>query len=115
MEAVDANRLKIWQALSERFLDTEVNDITFAYIARVVIETGYSAKQVHDILWGEVFPVLESNLRSIAGEWAGWPDDWLLEHLRVGERRVNKRRGAIAKQIIRCWDLVASRLPPEFA
>ncbi|PYD88037.1 hypothetical protein DNF23_35635 [Pseudomonas syringae pv. pisi] len=40
MKTVDANRLKIWQALSELFLDTEITDATFDYVARVVLETG---------------------------------------------------------------------------
>ena len=72
METVDANRLKIWQALSEFFLDTEITDSTFDYVARVVLDTGYSPQEIHSILWGEVFPALEGNLKSIAGEWAGW-------------------------------------------
>jgi len=115
MQIADPNRLKIWQALSELFLDTEVEDATFARIARVVLETGYSAQEVRNILWNEVFPVLEANLRSMAGEWAGWPDEWLLEHLCVCERPINRRRGAIAAEIRRCWEQVAKMLPPEYA
>ncbi len=115
MEAVTSNRLKIWQALSELFLDTEVDDVTIAYIARVVLETGYSAEEVHNILWSEVFPVLGANLRSVAGEWQGWTDDWLRDHLSVCERPASKRRGAVAEEIARCWELVANRLPPGFA
>ena len=34
MDAVDANRLKIWQALSSFFLDTEIGGSTFDYVAR---------------------------------------------------------------------------------
>lgn len=90
METVHANRLKIWQALSEFFLDTEITDSTFDYVARVVLETGYSPQEIHNILWGEVFPALEGNLKSIAGEWAGWTDEWLLEHLSVCEASTNK-------------------------
>ena len=90
---VDDNRVKIWQALSTLFLDTEADDTTFSYIARVVLETGYSRQEVHHILWGEVFPVLKSNLRSIAGEWAGWPDEWLVEHLRPCTETVRMPKG----------------------
>lgn len=56
MKTVDANRLKIWQALSEFFLDTEIADSTFDYVARVVLETGYSPQVIHSTLWGEGFP-----------------------------------------------------------
>ncbi|SDB27827.1 hypothetical protein SAMN03159382_02346 [Pseudomonas sp. NFACC23-1] len=39
MNPVDSNRLKTWQALSSLFLDTEIDDLTYHYIARVVLET----------------------------------------------------------------------------
>lgn len=115
MEAVDSKRLKIWQALSDLFLDTQIDDRTFAYIARVILETGYSPREVHNILWGEVFPVLKSNLSSVAGEWVGWPDDWLLEHLSVYDGPVTKQKGSVAREIDRCWKRVATQLPPEFS
>lgn len=115
MEAVYAYRLKIWQALSEFFLDTEITDATFDYVARVVLETGYSPQEIHSILWGEVFPVLEGNLRSIAGEWAGWTDDWLLEHLSVCDTFATKMGDSgIINEISRCWGHVANRLPPGY-
>lgn len=111
---VDNNRVKIWQALSTLFLDTEADDTTFSYIARVVLETGYSRQEVHHILWGEIFPVLKSNLRSIAGEWAGWPDEWLVEHLRPCTETVRMPKGFIAKEIDRYWKQVENRLPPDW-
>ncbi len=116
METVDTNRLKIWQALSEFFLDTEITDSTFDYVARVVVETGYSPQEIHSILWSEVFPALEANLKSIAGEWAGWTDEWLLEHLSVCEVSTKKHGdSSIIKEIRRCWEQVATRLPPGYA
>lgn len=116
MPLVDPTRLKTWQALSSLFLDTEMDDMTYDYIARVVLESGYSPREIHNILWNEVFPVLEANLRSVAGEWAGWTDEWLLEHLTVREGLEGKKgRGSIAKEIDRCWSQVATRLPPGYA
>ncbi|WP_339482264.1 MULTISPECIES: DUF7079 family protein [unclassified Pseudomonas] len=116
MNPVDSNRLKTWQALSSLFLDTEIDDLTYNYIARVVLETHYSPKEIHNILWNEVFPVLEANLRSVAGEWAGWTDEWLLEHLSASaELEPRNGRGSIAKEIARCWSQVATRLPPGYA
>ncbi|WP_420234548.1 DUF7079 family protein [Pseudomonas sp. ABY48] len=47
MNPVDSNRLKTWQALSSLFLDTEIDDLTYDYIARVVLETNYSPKEIH--------------------------------------------------------------------
>ncbi|ROM62413.1 hypothetical protein BK653_26840 [Pseudomonas brassicacearum] len=116
MNLVDPTRLKTWQALSSLFLDTEIDDLTYDYIARVVLETGYSPSEMHSILWNEVFPVLEANLRSVAGEWAGWTDEWLLEHLTVRDGCESRTSsGSIAKEIARCWGHVATRLPPAYA
>ncbi|UUQ65042.1 hypothetical protein NLK61_28305 [Pseudomonas fuscovaginae UPB0736] len=111
MKHVDNRRLKLWQALSSLFLDTEIDDGTYDYIARTILETGYSPEEVHRILWGEVFPVLEANLRSVAGEWACWSDEWLLTNLRVNdEPQVKNHNGAVAREIERCWVCVANRL-----
>ena len=115
MKPVDPTRLKVWQALSSLFLDTEIDDQTYDYIARVVLETNYSPKEIHSILWNEVFPVLEANLRSVAGEWVGWTDEWLLEHLIASDGlKPRKGSGSIAKEVDRCWNQVATRLPPGY-
>lgn len=115
MQVVDPKRLQLWQALSEFFLDTELTDTTIAYIARVIQETGYSYQEVHTILWGEVFPGLKSNMLCVAGEWAGWPDEWLLKRLRVRTGPVKRPRGFIAAEIDKCWQQVLAQLPPDFA
>jgi len=46
-------RIQVWQALSELFLDTEIDATTYKYIARTVTESGYSAFEVKSILWNE--------------------------------------------------------------
>lgn len=71
---------RLWIALSDLFLDTEVR-WSLPYIARVAIEEGFSWSQVCHILDCEVTPVLAPNLYDIAGEWAGFPEDWLLAQL----------------------------------
>ncbi|QXI31313.1 DUF7079 family protein [Pseudomonas vanderleydeniana] len=112
MKAVDTNRLKIWQALSSLFLDTEIDGLTYDDIARTIQDTGYLPAEVHTILWCEVFPILEANLRSVAGEWAGWSDEWLLENLKVLDNPpIRNRRGAIAREIGRCWEQIMLRFP----
>lgn len=115
MPPVDERRLALWRALSELFLDTEPDDVTFDYIARVVRESGYLPMQVKQVLWAELFPVLAGNLRSVAGEWAGWSDDWLLAHIKpVTELAPLGGRGGVAREIRRCWQAVALRLPSDF-
>ncbi|WP_369992174.1 DUF7079 family protein [Pseudomonas xanthosomatis] len=112
---IDQRRLKVWQALSEFFLDTEIDNGTFDYVAKAIIESDYSPEEVQTILWGEVFPALESNLRSVAGEWAGWTDDWLLKHLTVCEKPLPPGgAGSVGAEISRCWSEVVLRLPITF-
>lgn len=74
-------RLPLWKALSELFLDTELDDSDFKYIAHQVLRSNFSPREVNDILWNEVFPALGDNLRIVAGEWSGFRDRWLEERI----------------------------------
>lgn len=84
---MDERRLTVWRALSELFLDTELDTAAYARIVQVVTASGYSPDELQTILWNELFPVLQDNLRSVAGEWSGWPDEWLVQHIRVSEKK----------------------------
>ncbi len=46
-------------------------------------ESGYSLDEIHDILMNEVFPVLIPNMHSVAGEWAGFDEDWLYSKIQA--------------------------------
>lgn len=78
-------RLVVWRALSELFLDTEIDHSFHQSIARTLKHSEYSLQQVEDILWAEVYPVLKQNLASTAGIWDGWSDSWLQENLQAYE------------------------------
>lgn len=108
---VASGRLAVWRALSELYLDTELDARNFDAIARSLAATGFATIEIRDILWREVHPVLSANLRSVAGVWDGWPDDWLLARLRAtsGPYRIRGER-AIVDEVRRCWDEVARRL-----
>ncbi|KPA90164.1 MULTISPECIES: DUF7079 family protein [Pseudomonas] len=111
MRSVDTNRLKIWQALSSLFLDTEIDPLTYDAIARAIRESGYSQEEVQRILWNEVFPVLQANLKCVAGEWAGWSDAWLVENLRVVDEPQSRHpRGLVAREIGKCWQNIIRAL-----
>lgn len=78
----DIERKKpVWLALSDFFLDTELDDRTMRYIANVILESGYTMKETKEILMNDLFPALLFNLHDIAGEWAGFPEEWLLERI----------------------------------
>ena len=86
--AVIDDRLPVWEALSDFFLDTELEENDYQRISEVLTSSPYSIQDIEDILRFEVYPVLIWNLRSVAGEWAGFDRDWLLERI---EPRLNKR------------------------
>lgn len=76
-----ALRLPVWNALSELFLDTELDQRDHERIAAVLAESRYEVEKLEEILRFEVTPVLQGNLRSVVGEWAGFDPDWLREML----------------------------------
>ncbi|MCJ2184604.1 hypothetical protein MTR62_18190 [Novosphingobium sp. 1949] len=65
-------RVPVWQALSDLFLDTALEEGDHARIASVLSASPYSAQQCEAILRGEVAPVFGRNLYAVAGEWEGW-------------------------------------------
>jgi hypothetical protein len=65
-------RRPVWEAMSEFFLDTELDSADHNRIAQILIESGYSMDQLERILWRELCPVLGANLLPVAGEWKGF-------------------------------------------
>jgi len=97
----------MWRAFSDLFLDTEIEDYVFEFIARTISECGLSLSEAEEILWYEVYPVLEGNLRSVAGVWEGWPDSWLLQNLPAPVRpSAIYGDPIIIKEIKRYWQKV---------
>ena len=69
-------RRPVWLALSDLFLDTDVNLFREAN-ARTLAASPYSMDELDRILREEVYPVCSFNLTLVAGEWAGFDADWL--------------------------------------
>ena len=86
--AVIDDRLPVWEALSDFFLDTELDETDHQRISEVLASSPYSIQDIEDILRFEVYPVLIWNLRCVAGEWAGFDRDWLKGQI---EPRLGKR------------------------
>lgn len=74
-------RLPIWDTLSKFFLDTELQPEDHRRIADTLAASRYSEKGLEDILTYEVYPVCNFNMFSIAGEWAWFDSDWMLEKM----------------------------------
>ncbi len=82
-------RKPIWLVLSDFYLDTELQESDFRYIASKIIMSPYSFEQVKEINKYEVFPVLQPNLLSVAGEWAGFNEAWLINSIKKSLSRRN--------------------------
>ena len=76
-EADIARRKPVWSALSDLWLDTELSDDDLLRIAGVMKRSEYSINELRDIYLFEVAPVVFLNLLTVAGEWAGFNEEWL--------------------------------------
>lgn len=85
-------RKPLWCALSELWLDTELDDVDFDRIAVVMDRSGLSLDELRDVYLREVAPVCWRNHAAVAGEWRGFdPDDLALRirtNLREHPRRI---------------------------
>ncbi len=89
-DAADA-RIPVWNALSDLYLDTDVA-LSHRYIVRTLAASPYSLDELHGMLMYDVHPALYPNLMSVAGEWAGFDEAWLLERIQTIRRRPRWRR-----------------------
>lgn len=84
-------RIPVWIALSELYLDTDVSVFHDA-IADTLAASPYSVDDLRDILMDDVHPALHVNLMSVAGEWAGFDEAWLIERIEAVGRQPRWRR-----------------------
>ncbi len=112
-QAEIARRLPVWTALSGIFLDTGLDPENYSRIADVISQSGYAAGEAEAIFRDEVAPAFSVNLWSVAGEWQGWPEDY------VRDRVLARRGSTLAKLSSRLlhrrflndqWALIAANL-----
>ncbi|MCL4853081.1 MAG: hypothetical protein KJZ78_17110 [Bryobacteraceae bacterium] len=72
-------RMPVWEALSEFFLDTELRETDYRRIAGVLADSPYSERELWEILRFEVYPPCHFNLLCVAGEWALFGEDFLMQ------------------------------------
>ncbi|NHF58161.1 hypothetical protein FK220_002330 [Flavobacteriaceae bacterium TP-CH-4] len=92
IDSIDERKI-IWIALSDMYLDTELQEYHFKHIARTIAESNYSFEEVRKIDREEVFPVLYTNLLSVAGVWDGFQEEWLVQAIleKMGKKRFKDR------------------------
>ncbi|MGA6103344.1 MULTISPECIES: DUF7079 family protein [Pseudomonas] len=83
----DAARERVWLALSELWLDTELDDADLRRIADALRTSALPPAELEAIYLHEVAPVLWLNAWSVAGVWSGFDPDWLFEHCQRNQVR----------------------------
>ncbi|UOQ54728.1 DUF7079 family protein [Hymenobacter cellulosivorans] len=74
-------RKPVWIALSEFYLDTELERNDIARIRSVIVESGYSKQQVLAMNYNEVAPIVIANTLGVAGVWSEFDQQWLVESI----------------------------------
>ena len=95
----EERRKPVWIALADLYLDTELQEQNFQHIAAVFMASGFSWAEILLINYNEVAPALWFNVQGLAGEWAGWNEEWLITHIQqCYQPAPRKRFGSV-----RCW------------
>ncbi|MEI7732535.1 MAG: hypothetical protein WCO56_23390 [Verrucomicrobiota bacterium] len=114
-------RKPVWKAFSEFWLDTELQDEDLQRIANIAAASGYTVAELRDIYLYEVAPVVSPNLLTVAGEWAGFDEEWLCTEARKhAEHRtillrfcvfIGIGRGLMTYATERHWHHIVTLLP----
>jgi hypothetical protein len=86
-EAQVEERFPVWEALSEFFLDTELQADDYERIIKVLAASPYTENEIEDILISELGPVCGASFFFLAGEWLGFDSRWLKKKIvpRIGK------------------------------
>ena len=74
-------RLPVWSAMSDLWLDTEIQDHHRHHIAQCLIDGDFTWEEAEEIILYEVAPAVYANMFLVAGEWAYFDEDWLKERI----------------------------------
>ena len=75
------NRLPVWRALQDFYLDNELTQEDLEYIARVLARSPYAMRDLDHIMFREMWPAFIQNLGVAPGNWVGWKDDFIRERV----------------------------------
>ena len=78
-EAQIRERLPVWKALSEFFLDTELQPQDLERIAKSLADSAYSEEKLEEILDFEVCRGCKINW--LLWEWISFDEDWLIKRI----------------------------------
>src|SRR6478609_6253839 len=88
--STDPAMLAVWVSMADHFLDTETrHDLPLTALR--CVEAGLTPVQAREVWQHDVSPAVGFNLFDIAGEWAGWDEEWLVA--RIAEARQSRWHG----------------------
>lgn len=93
-QATDPRRIAVWRAMADHFLDTETRH-EIPMTAFYCVQAGLTREQASEVWRYEVSPAVAFNLRDVAGEWAGWDAEWLVERIERLRSRWHHRPGTL--------------------
>jgi hypothetical protein len=107
-------RRGIWMGMADLLLDTETRHEIPAVAGRCV-RAGLTVAEACDLWWLDVIPVVGHNLWQVAGEWAGWSDDWLFDQIenhprprcRLLWKLVGRPAAPFIRAVGRCMEVLA--------
>ena len=105
----DEARQRIWIALSELFLDNELDAGDIDRLAEVVRESGVGRAELTHIFRYELSPFLGPNLWNVAGEWVAFDEEQV-----VIEARRRRGRPSWMARLLRVLRVYTARAQPEF-
>lgn len=68
---------KVLRAISTFYLDVEISEQGFLQLAEVFKHSGYIIGELRKMDYLEVHPILNANLKIVAGIWSGFDDSWM--------------------------------------
>ena len=118
-DAPTSQRTAVWIALSELWLDTELDAADLDQVARVLAASPFGAEELRWIHEAEVAPVLSRNLRATAGVWDGFDREWLARECAAAARRSSGlgarlgrawRRAHVRRHTHEAWCAIEARV-----
>lgn len=113
----DSDRHAVWIALSDLWLDTELQDRDLDHIAAALHRSPFALEEIDTVHWREVAPALWGNLfpPNVAGVWDAFDPDWLIVECRRHARRQDRWTARLARPLLRwrgnpAYDAVFERL-----
>lgn len=76
-----ARRLPVWEAFTEFFRDSQLQDFEYRYMVERLQQSGFTVAELETILRQEVMPVFIVNCWAGAGNWTGWDTGYIRDSI----------------------------------